>query len=114
MVKRIAVVGALLLVSGCTGNPGTAVPIAPAAPVTSTVTVAPPQTVVVPPPVTVTQQAPAAQAKPPRDRTACQWMHSNGYSYTAAYNAWLAAGYPLNWDADRDGWPCEQTFGDRN
>lgn len=109
MWKRFAVAGAFLLVSGCAGTPGKAVPI----PVTSTVTVAP-QTVVVPPPVTVTEQAPAVQAKPPRDQTACQWMHSNGYSYTAAYNAWQAAGYPLNWDADRDGWPCEQTFGDRN
>ncbi|UJW32072.1 hypothetical protein L3Q67_44230 [Saccharothrix sp. AJ9571] len=115
MVKKIVVAGALFLLSGCAGMPGKAVTLAPLA---TPVPAVPTQTLVVQPPVTVTAPPPAVQAppqpQPPRNQTACQWMHTNGYSYTAAYNAWQDAGYPLNWDADRDGWPCEQSFGDRN
>jgi hypothetical protein len=64
--------------------------------------------VVAPPPETVTVQ-PA-----PKPLTPCQQLYVDGYSYDSAYVAWGDAGYPANWDADSDGWPCEQSYGDQN
>ncbi|UUV33168.1 hypothetical protein NQK81_06855 [Amycolatopsis roodepoortensis] len=76
-------------------------------PSTTTAVVAPPATsvVVVEPPVTVTR-APS--------RTSCQRLLAEGFSYTYAFEAWVNAGRPLSWDADRDGYPCEQSYGNRN
>jgi hypothetical protein len=74
----------------------------------STVTVAP-STVYVPPPATVT-----APAKPAKPLTPCQKLHAAGYSYDVAYAAWVDAGFPANWDADKDGLPCEQSYGEQN
>lgn len=71
----------------------------------STVTVAP-STVYVTPSATVT-----VPAKP---LTPCQKLHAAGYSYDVAYAAWADAGFPANWDADTDGFPCEQSYGEQN
>jgi hypothetical protein len=80
--------------------------------------VAPPEKVVVPAPSTVyvapktvTRSAPTAA---PPARTSCEWMHDNGYSYVQAYSAWLNAGAPVSWDADHDGYPCEQSLENQN
>jgi hypothetical protein len=85
----------------------------PAATTKSAASSAPPMTVVestvvVAPPETVTVQ-PA-----PVPRTPCQQLYADGYSYDATYLAWETAGYPSNWDADSDGFPCEQSYGDQN
>jgi hypothetical protein len=76
---------------------------------TSTVVVAPTVTVTPPATVTVVQPAPKPQPKTP-----CQQLYAAGYSYEAAYAAWADAGYPVNWDADKDGYPCEQSYGELN
>lgn len=71
----------------------------------------PPVTVYVAPPVTVTEPVPA----PPKPaQTSCQWLKANGYSYAYAVELWVDAGLPANWDADRDGYPCEQSYGNQN
>ncbi|HEY7596806.1 MAG TPA: hypothetical protein VH969_26910 [Actinophytocola sp.] len=72
-------------------------------PATVTVT---PSTVYVPPPATVTV--------PDKPLTPCQKLHAAGYSYDVAYAAWADAGFPANWDADKDGLPCEQSYGEQN
>lgn len=68
-----------------------------------------PSTVYTTPPETVT-----VRPAPPNRLTPCQRMHADGYSFDAAYAEWALAGYPLNWDADKDGLPCEQSYGERN
>ncbi|MEV6909030.1 hypothetical protein [Amycolatopsis sp. NPDC051071] len=85
-------------------------PSPPSPPPLTTAVVAPPTTsvVVVEPPVTVTR-APVAPSL-----TSCQRLFAEGYSFTYAFNAWVNAGRPLSWDADRDGYPCEQSYGNRN
>jgi hypothetical protein len=88
---------------------GTGTPAAttrPSSPAPSTVVVE--STVVVAPPETVTVQ------QAPQPLTPCQQLYADGYSYDAAYAAWADAGYPANWDADYDGLPCEQSYGDQN
>ena len=71
----------------------------------------PPVTVYVAPPVTVTEPAPV----PPKPvLTPCQSLAANGYSYAFAVESWVAEGLPANWDADRDGYPCEQSYGNQN
>ncbi|WP_229907672.1 hypothetical protein [Amycolatopsis oliviviridis] len=102
--------GAVAALGACgtttTGTPVTVVrEIVP--PSTTTAVVAPPTTsvVVVEPPVTVTR-APSL--------TSCQRLFAEGFSYVYAYNSWVNAGRPLSWDADRDGYPCEQSYGNRN
>ena len=103
---------AVLGLAGCaqpvagSGAPASAAPTT-AAQQTSTVVVVP--TVTVTPPATVTVEQPA-----PKAMTPCQRMYAAGYSYDAAYVAWADAGYPLNWDADKDGFPCEQSYGEQN
>jgi hypothetical protein len=74
-----------------------------------TVVVPPPETVYVAPPETVT--VPGAPTKP---LTPCQQMYVDGYSYELAYAAWQRADFPPNWDADHDGYPCEQSYGEQN
>jgi hypothetical protein len=91
----------------------TVAPQAVLPPTPSTVYVAPPETIVVPAPSTV-YMAPRTVTRAPPAQTSCEWMHDNGYSYAQAYNAWLNAGSPSLWDADHDGYPCEQSFGNRN
>ena len=90
-------------VSG-TGAPAPKPTTSSAAPTTVVVE----STVVVAPPETVTVQ-PAPQPKTP-----CQRMYADGYTYEAAYTAWADAGFPINWDADKDGYPCEQSYGNQN
>jgi hypothetical protein len=88
---------------------GTSTPAATTKPVPTTVVES---TIVVAPPETVTvQQAPRPQPQP---LTPCQQLYADGYSYDAAYVAWADAGFPANWDADYDGFPCEQSYGDQN
>jgi hypothetical protein len=71
----------------------------------------PPVTVYVAPPVTVTEPAPV----PPKPvQTPCQWLAANGHSYAFAVESWVDEGWPVNWDADRDGYPCEQSYGNQN
>ncbi|HEV7651734.1 MAG TPA: hypothetical protein VGP26_26570 [Actinophytocola sp.] len=71
-----------------------------------------PSTVYVTPPATVTvRQAPP---KPRQALTPCQRMYAAGYSFDAAFSAWAEAGFPPNWDADNDGFPCEQSYGEQN
>jgi hypothetical protein len=82
---------------------------------TATVTASPSVTVVVPPPATVYAAPPATVTVPAVPaQTPCQWLHANNYSYEQAYAAWAQEGYPINWDADRDGYPCEQSYGNQN
>ncbi|KZB79367.1 hypothetical protein [Amycolatopsis regifaucium] len=93
------------------GTPVTVVrELAPPSTTTAVVVAPPPPTsvVVVEPPMTVTR-TPAVQRL-----TSCQRLLSEGYSFEYAFNAWVAAGRPLSWDADRDGYPCEQSYGNRN
>lgn len=103
---------AVLGLAGCarpvTGAPVTA-PEPPTSQQTSTVVVVP--TVTVTPPATVTVEKPAPKPQP---TTPCQDMYAAGYSYDAAYSAWANLGYPVNWDADKDGYPCEQSYGEQN
>jgi hypothetical protein len=113
-----AVIG--LTLGGCasrvSGNPspaGAEVQTAQPATVTappSVVVIQPPATVVQPP-VTVTQPP---KTQPPKTLTSCQRLYSDGYSFAYAYDAWVQMGYPQNWDADHDGLPCEQSYGERN
>jgi hypothetical protein len=91
-------------VSGTGGPASTAEPTA-SSPAPATVVV--PSTVYVTPPAPVTVQ-------PTTPLTPCQRMYADGYTYDAAYAAWERAGYPVNWDADKDGLPCEQTYGEQN
>ncbi len=58
------------------------------------------------PPVTRVPVAPSL--------TSCQRLFAEGFSYTYAFSAWVNAGRPLSWDADRDEYPCEQSYGNRN
>jgi hypothetical protein len=44
-------------------------------------------------------------------QTACQWLYANGYSYAQAFAAWAQNGYPANWSATNDGYPCQRTYG---
>jgi hypothetical protein len=115
-VPALMLAGAGLVGCGA-AVPGTAVP-SPAAPASQatvtapapvTVTAPAPSVVVVQPQATVTRPPPAAPASTP-----CQRLLAGGYSYSYAYNEWAKAGYPLSWDADRDGYPCEQSYGDKN
>jgi len=103
---------AVLGIAGCaqpvTGTSAPAATQAPAPTSQATSTVVPPATVTVTPPATVTVAA------PPKPQTPCQRLYAQGYSYAAAYSAWADAGYPLNWDADKDGLPCEQSYGEQN
>jgi len=101
---------ALLGLTACARpTAGTAVPAA------TTTETPPPTTVVTPPPATVyvvpeTVTVPKTPAKP---LTPCQRLHADGYSYAVAYTEWELAGYPANWDADHDGFPCEQSYGEQ-
>ncbi len=104
----ISVVG----LGGCgtttAGTPVTVVREIVPSPTTAVVAPPPTSVVVVEPPVTITR-APAA-----RSLTPCQRLFADGFSFSYAYNAWINAGRPLSWDADRDGYPCEQSYGNRN
>ncbi|WP_410598176.1 hypothetical protein [Amycolatopsis sp. lyj-90] len=106
--------GAAAVLGGCgaagAGSPPVTVVREIVPPSTTTAVVAPPATsvVVVEPPVTVTR-VPVAPSL-----TSCQRLLAEGFSYTYAFNAWVNAGRPLSWDADRDGYPCEQSYGNRN
>lgn len=99
-------------ISGCgtttAGTPVTVVREIVPSPTTAVVAPPPTSVVVVEPPVTITRQ-PVAPS-----RTPCQQLFAEGYSYSYAFNSWANAGRPLSWDADRDGYPCEQSYGNRN
>jgi len=114
----LAIVGVAACAQPATGTPtpeGTNLPVqteTAVPPQTSTVTARPPVTVTVPPPSTVYVPSPGASTG--SGLTPCQSMAADGYSYDEAYSAWIDAGYPNNWDADQDGLPCEQSFGEQN
>ena len=102
---------ALLGLAGC-AQPVSGTSAAAAAPKTTASTptstvVVTPSTVYVPPPRTVTV------TNAPKPRTPCQKLYADGYSYDVAYAALVQAGYPVNWDADHDGLPCEQSYGEQ-
>jgi hypothetical protein len=119
LVAAITLTGVTLLgLSGCAqpaavpGSPAPAATPAPVAPSPATVVAPPPPSTVYmvpPPPQTVT--VPAA---PKAAQTSCQWLYANGYSYTAVLSIWAQENFPANWDADHDGYPCEQTYGNKN
>lgn len=46
-------------------------------------------------------------------RTPCQQMFAAGVPFAQAYYTWSVNGAPSNWDADRDGIPCENSYGER-
>lgn len=95
-------------------SPGIAVPATTSVAGTDPpATRAAPPTVYVAPPVTVTVPEPAPVAPKPA-QTPCQWLKANGYSYTFAVESWVDEGLPVNWDADHDGYPCEQSYGNQN
>ena len=103
----VALAGCAQPVTG-TGAPAASQMPSASAPPPSTVTVTP-STVYVPPPPTVT-----VQRQPAKPLTPCQKLHADGYSYDVAYASWVDAGFPANWDADKDGLPCEQSYGEQN
>jgi hypothetical protein len=111
MVGRwVAFVAVVVWVSGCAVSvPGKAVPVGSVVPV-----VAPTSTVTAPPSVVVVQPPPVTVPAPSKSLTQCQQFAADGYSFSYAYDAWVRAGYPVGWDADRDGIPCEQSYGERN
>ncbi|HEX5406730.1 MAG TPA: hypothetical protein VFX16_31025 [Pseudonocardiaceae bacterium] len=43
-------------------------------------------------------------------RAACRWPHTTGCSYAQAYAAWAQRGYPANWSATNDGYPCQRSY----
>ncbi|WP_233599143.1 hypothetical protein [Amycolatopsis sp. WAC 01375] len=108
-------VASVVGLGGC-GTPTAGTPItvvreiAPPSTTTAVVVAPPPpaSVVVVEPPTTVTR-APAVQRL-----TSCRRLLAEGYSFEYAFSAWVNAGRPLSWDADRDGYPCEQSYGNRN
>lgn len=59
--------------------------------------------------------APTVQSPPTSgtDLTPCQRMGRDGVPFSDAYAEWLRSGAPANWDADGDGIPCEQTYGEQ-
>lgn len=94
-----------------------AAPAVPVAITTTTVAAPAPATVIIPPPATVYVVPPetvTAPAAPKAAQTSCQWLRANGYSYTLMRSVWMQEGFPINWDADRDGYPCEQSYGNQN
>jgi hypothetical protein len=93
------------------GSPAAPAVPAPAAPAPVTVVAPPsPSTVYVMPP----QQTVTVPAVPKATQTSCQWLYANGYPYTAVLSIWAQESFPANWDADHDGYPCEQTYGNKN
>lgn len=44
-------------------------------------------------------------------QTDCQWLYEHGYTYAQAFAAWAQHGYPANWSATGDGYPCQRTYG---
>jgi hypothetical protein len=110
--RWVVFAAAVVVLGGCAVSvPGKAVPAGSVVPV-----VAPPSTVTAPPSVVVVQPPPVTVPAPvpTRSLTSCQQFAAEGYSFNYAYDAWVRAGYPLSWDADRDGLPCEQSYGERN
>jgi hypothetical protein len=113
----LAIVGVAACAQPTAGTPtpaGASLPVqteTAVPPPTSTVTARPPVTVTVPPQPTVYVPSPDPAGS---GLTPCQSMAANGYSYDEAYSAWADAGYPDNWDADHDGLPCEQSYGEQN
>jgi hypothetical protein len=107
-LSAVAVLGLAACAQPVSGTGTPAASQATSAPPPSTVTVAP-STVYVPPPETVT-----VRQQPAKPLTPCQKLHAAGYSYDVAYAEWVDAGFPVNWDADKDGLPCEQSYGEQN
>ncbi|WP_329055936.1 hypothetical protein OG738_20135 [Amycolatopsis sp. NBC_01488] len=138
LLRATAALSAVLAIAAC-GVPikGIAIPAASTVvttiPSTPTIIVAPTSTVVVQPPV------PTPIAPPPRtyvpassqwyaqsgwiyaqpwvtitnsgSQTPCQWLYAQGYDYPHAYAAWAQNGYPANWSATGDGYPCQKSYG---
>lgn len=117
---RARVVAATLTGLACLGlaacGQSTAGTAKPASTSISTVRDEPSTTVITPPPATVYVTPPATVTVPApvKPLTPCQRLHADGYSYSVAFDEWEKAGYPPNWDADHDGYPCEQSYGEMN
>jgi hypothetical protein len=115
-VVAAAFTGAAILGLTACAQPATGTPT-PGSTATVTVATSQPAAVPAPPPSTVYVQPPATRTvtdTPGKPLTPCEHMYASGYSYDMAYAAWLREGSPLNWDADRDGLPCEQSYGQQN
>lgn len=54
---------------------------------------------------------PWIEIDPNAGQTDCQWLYANGYTYAEAFAAWAQRGYPANWSATNDGYPCQRTYG---
>jgi len=57
---------------------------------------------------------PWIEITPAAGQTPCQWLYANGYSYPEAFAAWAQRGYPPNWSATNDGYPCQRSYGMQN
>jgi hypothetical protein len=53
----------------------------------------------------------AAPSKP--NLTPCQSLKASGVPFSTAYFSWTEHGAPASWDADKDGIPCEQSYGEQ-
>jgi hypothetical protein len=116
LAATITLAGLTILGLSACAQPAT-VPGTPAAPATSAPAAPSPVTIVVPPPSTVYQAPPqtvTVPAPPKATLTSCQSFYANGYSYAAVLSLWAQQNFPANWDADHDGYPCEQTYGNKN
>lgn len=105
-----------IVLTGCAmAVPGTPAPIRQSVPTTAPLRSASPRTTVPPGIVTTVVPAPSTVVvTSPQALTRCQEMYAQGLSYSTAFSEWVAAGSPASWDADHDGYPCEQTYGDQN
>lgn len=45
--------------------------------------------------------------------TPCQRLFASGASLDVVYVRWAEAGFPTSWDADKDGIPCEKSYGEQ-
>ena len=45
--------------------------------------------------------------------TPCQRLFASGASLDVVYMRWAEAGFPTSWDADKDGIPCEKSYGEQ-
>ena len=53
-------------------------------------------------------------ALPPAVTHDCKVLFSQGLTYDQVFVYWRSLGAPQDMDDDRDGWPCESVYGERN
>jgi hypothetical protein len=84
-------------------------------------TVSEPAVVVTPSPVPMTPSPPspsppvASAAPPPGVATHdCKALSGQGLTYEQIFAYWIRLGSPQDMDDDRDGWPCETVYGQKD